>query len=89
LKPGLRYRLFEATMRANAAMTLTKFVVGPAGLCLDIDYRAEHLDAAVLANLVVHLHRAAEEQYSKVFRIVSGDETLRELETKLETSEAA
>jgi hypothetical protein len=75
-------------MRANAAMTLTKFVAGP-GLCLDIDYRAEHLDAAVLANLISHLHWVAEEQYAKVFRIVSGDETLRELETKLETSEAA
>ncbi|MFZ1123600.1 MAG: hypothetical protein WAN59_00475 [Candidatus Baltobacteraceae bacterium] len=87
-EPGLRARLLEETMHANAALTLVKFVAGP-GLCLEIDYRAEHLDASVVGNLVSLLYHAAEEQYPKVFRIVSGDETLRELETSLEVSEAA
>jgi hypothetical protein len=86
---GLRARLFETTMRANTAMTLTKFAAPPQGLVLEIDYRAEHVDAMVLRNLLGYLHWAAEEHYPKVFRIVSGDETLKALESTLSSSEAA
>jgi hypothetical protein len=86
---GLRTRLFEATMQANTAMTLTKFAARPAGLVLEIDYRSEHLDATVLGNLLGHLFWAAEEQYPKIFRIVSGDETLKALESSLSSSAAA
>jgi hypothetical protein len=88
-QPGLRARLFEEMMRTNAATSLTKFVAGLPGLCLEIDYRAEHLDADTLGNLVGLFIVTAEEHYPKVFRIVSGDETLRELASQLETSEAA
>jgi hypothetical protein len=86
---GLRAQLFEATMRANTSMMLAKFVARPDGLVLEIDYRAEHLDASVLGNLLGFFYWTAEEQYPKIFRIVSGDETLCALESKLSTSEAA
>lgn len=88
-EPGIRARLFEALMIANASQTLAKFVAGPGILCLEVDYRAEHIDAAVLNNIVSHVHRTSEEQYPKIFRIVSGDEVLRELGTQLATPEAA
>jgi hypothetical protein len=88
-EPGLRDRLLQATMRANSALSLVKFGIGGAGLCLEIDYRAEHLDADTLGNLVGHLYGTAEDHYAKIFRIVSGDETLRALETSLETTDAA
>jgi hypothetical protein len=86
---GLRARLFETTMCANTTMTLAKFATPAQGLVLEIDYRAEHLDAMVLRNLLGHLYWVAEEHYPKVFRIVSGDETLQALESTLSTSEAA
>lgn len=86
---GLRLRLFESTLRSNTEMTLAKFAAPPAGLVLELEYRAEHLDAPVLANLLGHLYWAAEARYPKVFRIVSGDETLNALESKLSSSEAA
>ncbi len=86
---GLRGRLLETALRANAALTLVKFGIGAPGLCLEIDYRAEHLDTSLVGNLVGHLYHLAEEQYPKIFRIVSGDETLKALETGLKESEAA
>ncbi len=88
-EPGLRARLFETLMTTNASLTLAKFVAGPGGLVLEVDYRAEHVDAAVLRNVVSHVHWIAEEQYPKIFRIVSGDEVLRELGTQLAPPEAA
>lgn len=80
-EPGLRARLFDSVMVGNTAMSLAKFTARPEGLVLEIDYRAEHMDAAVLANLLGYLYATAEEHYPKIFRIVSGDETLDALES--------
>jgi hypothetical protein len=85
---GLRARIFETAMQANATTTLAKFGAG-AGLHLEIDYRAEHLDATVVSNLVSYLHYTAEEHYPRIFRIVAGDETLHQLESSMQPSEAA
>jgi hypothetical protein len=86
---GLRARLFESAMHANAAMGLGKFTVRPEGLVLEIDYRAEHIDAQVLRRLLDYFFATSEEHYPKVFRIVSGDETLHALESNLAISAAA
>ncbi len=85
---GLRARLFEATLKANAAGMLAKFGL-TSQLILELEYRAEHLEPSVLGNLIGFLHTMAEEHYPKIFRIVSGDETLDALAEKLNIQEAA
>jgi hypothetical protein len=88
-EPGLRARLFESAMHANAAMGLGKFTARPEGLVLEIDYRAEHIDALVLRRLLDYFLATAEEHYPKIFRIASGDETLDALESNYATAAAA
>ncbi len=85
---GLRARLFEATMNANAAGMLAKFGAN-SQLILELEYRAEHLDPSVLGNLTGFLYTMAEQHYPKIFRIVSGDETLDALAETLTLPETA
>ena len=75
-------------MDMNRQMPLSKFI-SSSGLVLEIDYRADHLDADVLGNLIGLLHANAETHYPKIFRIVSGDETLEKLEQHMLHTEAA
>lgn len=83
-EPGLRARLLSWAMDENGRLTAVKFSAGAGTrLVLEIEDRAEHVDAPTLANVVRFLHASAEEAYPKVFRIVSGDETLAALETSL------
>ena len=88
-EPGLRVRLLEWAMEANRTLSLLKLSVAQDVLLLEADYRAEHVDAEVLGRLVGYLFSAAEEQYPRAFRIVSGDERLEMLELSLQTGEAA
>jgi len=87
-EPSLRTRLMDTVMDMNRQMQLTKFIVS-SGLVLELDYRAEHVDAEVLGNLILLLHANAEMHYPKIFRVVSGDETLAQLEAQLITAKAA
>jgi hypothetical protein len=82
-EPGMRGPLFEHTMRLNRALTLLKFVTVEKSLVLELDYRAEHVDGVVLANLIGHVLSCAQDQYPAVFRIVSGDATLQALEASM------
>ncbi len=87
-EPTLRARLMEAVMDMNRQMPLAKFITS-SGLVLELDYRADHLDAEVIGNLIGLLHANAETHYPKIFRIVSGDDTLEKLEQQLLHTEAA
>jgi len=86
---GLRARLFQTVAALNAKIRLAKFSESGGRLILEVDYRAEHLDAAVLGNLVGLLHSIAEEHYPRIFRVVTGDEVLDALAPQLPRPEAA
>lgn len=85
---NLKMRLMEAVLDMNRSMSLSKFIFSH-GLVLEIDYRAEHLDAEMVGNLIGLLHANAETYYPKIFRIVSGNETLKQLESSLRDGSAA
>lgn len=72
---GLRAELFDMAMTANQVMSLTKFVKG-FGLVFEFEYRAEHVDAETLRNLIGLALSNLEEWYPKLFRVVSGDAAL-------------
>jgi hypothetical protein len=86
---GMRARLLEWAMQTNRTIVLAKFGVFGQNLELEIDYRAEHVDDAVLGHLVSLLFNLAEEHYPKVFRIVNGDDVLESLERALEPGASA
>ena len=79
--PGLRAELLDAAMVANHTSSLTKLVKNSAALVLELEYRAEHVDAQVLSNLFSLILANAEEYYPRLFRIVSGDAVLESLAT--------
>ena len=76
---GLRSDLLDAAMQANEPMSLSKFTKGVTGLFLELQYRDEHVDAAVLQSLLGLMLTNAEEYYPRLFRIVSGDAALSAL----------
>jgi hypothetical protein len=88
-EPGLRARLLALAMDENGRLTGVKFSASAGTrLVLEIEYRADDVDGDTLAALVRILHANAEEAYPKVFRIVSGDETLAALESSLSPQDA-
>jgi hypothetical protein len=76
-------------MQANRSCSLVKFGISGTCLNLELDYRAEHVDETVLANLVNLVHTVAEQQYPRIFRIVNGDDVLESLGRSLETGTAS
>jgi hypothetical protein len=87
---GLRARLLSWAMEENGRLTMVKFSVAEqTRLVFEIEDRAEHVvDGLALTNLARFLHSTAETAYPKIFRIVSGDETLAELETSMAAPES-
>jgi len=75
---GLRAELLDVAMTANQAMSLTKFSKGES-IILELEYRDEHVDGAVLGSLLSRALTNAEEYYPRLFRTVSGDGVLAAL----------
>ncbi len=84
----LRAALFAEAMAINHAIALGKFATSGA-LTLEAEYRAEHVDAGVLGNILSLLVETAEEYYPRLFRAVSGDATLGAIESDANLLEAA
>jgi hypothetical protein len=84
-----RDRLLAWAMGRNRSIALLKFAVYENLLLLEADYRAEHLDADVLGNIIGLLNSTAEEQYPAIFRITNGDDVLEKLERAMSQEEAA
>jgi hypothetical protein len=63
-------RLLEWAMQTNHTIALAKVRLFGQNIALELDYRAEHVDEAVLANLVSLVHSLAEVTYPKVLAIV-------------------
>jgi hypothetical protein len=83
-EPGVRARLLEWVMQANRSCSLVKFGISGTCLNLELDYRTEHVDETVLANLINLVHTVAEQQYPRILRIVNGDDVLESLGRALE-----
>ncbi len=77
---SLRAKLACRLLELNDAMSLAKFTKSGETLTLDLEYREEHVDAAVFRNLLSLLHCLAEEHYPELFRIAAGDATLANLQ---------
>ena len=87
--PRVRARLLEAAMLANGRMSLSKFSLADDGsLCLEIEYRQEHLDSSVLRNLVCLAVKVGEAEYPRLFRIVTGEAALDSLESAFNRTDA-
>ena len=69
--PGVWARLFEWVLQVNWSRRSTSSASRGRRLNLELDYRAEDIDETVLANLVDLVHTVAEEQYPRIFRIVT------------------
>ena len=81
---GLRAQLLEWALIANRRLALAKVSIDGEVVVLEIDYRAVHVDAAALADIVNFLFQIGEQEYPAAFRIVSGDRRLEALEASLQ-----
>jgi hypothetical protein len=72
---GVRSRTLETMMQLNQRMLLAKFISAP-HLALELDYRADHVDAETFGNLVGNIYKNAEDHYPEIFRKVTGDDVL-------------
>lgn len=80
--PARRDGLLEATMQANAALSLAKFsLTEDRSLCIDLEYRNEHVEPDILKQLIGLVVRVGDEHYPKLFRIATGEATLKALES--------
>ena len=75
----IRSLLMEDALEANGRLLLGKLSIEGDALVLDIEYRAEHVDGAVLSNLLGLAVKVGDAEYPRLFRIASGDITLNAL----------
>lgn len=78
--PTMRAKLLESLLVLNAEIALVKFTKVCDTVAVELQYREEHLDPAVVRNLVCLIQSLCEEHYPALFRIVSGEENLVKLE---------
>jgi hypothetical protein len=77
----VRTMLLQAALEINADLPLTKFSVEGHTLFLDLEYFAAHLDSYLLSTLLRLIVEVGDNEYPKLFRIASGDVTLKTLES--------
>lgn len=77
-----RLALLQNIAQANASLSLAKFsLADDNALCIDLEYRNEHVGADTLKQLIGLVVRVGDEHYPKLFRIVTGDTALDVLES--------
>jgi hypothetical protein len=82
-----RLALLEAAMQINGRLSLAKLsVVDATSLCLELEYRSDHVDSDVLRNLVGLLVKVGDREYPQLFRIATGDTALDALESAFNRS---
>ncbi len=84
----LKAALLEEAMAINHRIAIGKFTSAGA-LSLEAEYRAEHIDAEVIANILGLLHKTAEEHYPRLFRVASGDAILESFGNDIDLKDAA
>ncbi len=84
----LKAAILEEAMMINHHIAIGKFASAGA-LSLEAEYRAEHVDAEVLSNILSLLHKTAEDHYPRLFRVMSGDATLESLGDGMNLKDAA
>jgi hypothetical protein len=77
-----RLALLENIAQANASLSLAKFsLTDDNSICIDLEYRSEHVGADTLKHLIGLVVRIGDEHYPKLFRIATGDAALDALES--------
>jgi hypothetical protein len=71
--------LFELAMRLSDEASLAKYTHRGAALNLELQYRAEHVDAEVLENLVGLLLARANKDYPQIVRHILSEDVLERL----------
>ena len=80
--PPRRLALLETIAQTNAAIALAKFsVTEDHSVCIELEYRSDHVSAETLKQLLGLVVRIGDEHYPKAFRIATGDATLDALES--------
>jgi hypothetical protein len=77
----LRSLLMKDALETNGRLLLGKLSIEGDGLVLDLEYRSEHVDGAVLSNLLGLAVKTGDAEYPRLFRIAAGDVTLSALES--------
>ncbi len=85
----VRSLLMEDALEANGRLLLGKLSIEGDGLVLDIEYRAEHVDGAVLSNLLGLAVKVGDAEYPRLFRIAAGDVTLNALGSSFQERHSA
>ncbi|MGP6158886.1 MAG: hypothetical protein ACLPYS_15500 [Vulcanimicrobiaceae bacterium] len=80
---SIKGMLLQGALEINADLPLGKLSLEGDALYLDIEYRAEHLDAGALKGLLQLIVNVGEDEYPGLFRIASGDRILKSLESSL------
>ena len=80
--PARRLALLETVAQINAGIALAKLsLTEDHSVCIELEYRTEHVGADTLKQLLGLVVRIGDEHYPKIFRIATGDATLDALET--------
>ncbi len=82
-------RLLEHAMRQNARYSLVKLTAASTTLTLDCEYRDEHVDRKVVGDLTGFMLATLNERYPAIFRIVTGEDKLAQLDYTAQQNEAA
>ena len=78
--PGRKAELSDLLLRLNEENALTKYAYHGNDLVLQMQYRKEHVDAEAMHGLISLLCTCATDDYPRIVRILTGDETLARLE---------
>jgi len=82
--PGVRAAVLERVVDLNSEMAVAKFSRNGSMLKLELECRADHVDAPAFAAHIGHYYRLLEQHYPALFRIASGDEALASLQNAFE-----
>ncbi len=82
--PGRRAALADLLMRLNDENALAKYSFNESTVFLELHYGSEHADAHTVSGLVSLMTACANEDYPRIVRLLTGDETLEQLGRQLQ-----
>lgn len=86
-EPSVRAVTLDLMARLNFKAPAAKFSATPSDeVLLELEYRIEHVDAAVLGNLIRMLLQIAETEYARLARVVVGHPALQGLDAAFKRS---
>jgi hypothetical protein len=86
--PGRKAELSDLLLRLNQENAIVKYAYHDDTVYLQAQYRAEHTDAEAMRGLVGALIACANDDYPRIVRVLTGDETLKRLERQFNDTTA-